>query len=341
MRLLTLMSLIIAATSCSRSDEGMFFKKSLKDAQATVQPLPGEVVQDSPDVVNPPAVVNPPTSGNPPAVVTPPPVTAPPVVVAPPSEKDICEPLKEEKGEVALGYGLVGKLYDGAPHKINHFSDLLSKGTVIEGNIYMSKLDIPTRKFEQGFPREDGTLVMNAMGAPLIENFGIEFNGSLELLPGEEPGYYEIGIIADDGVVLEVGAEQTKIINGDHHTPTKFFCGDKLVKMETGKPVPMRLRYFQGPRYHLALIMIWRKVASLSEGSGSCMKSHLKMPVKESRCGIAGNKFFFDPDSESHPQMEYLDLFDPAKRAVPWSVVKHKNLRLPAGYSNKECVSKP
>jgi hypothetical protein len=188
-------------------------------------------------------------------------------------------------------------------------------------------------------------MVMNSMGQVLIENFGIEFTGQIELTDADAAGYYEIGLIADDGVTLDIqngpGAESLKtVIAGDHQTPTKFFCSDLLVRMEKGKSYPIRLRYFQGPRYHLALIMMWRKVASLEEGSDVLIKSQLKKPVKETRCGIAGNNFFFDPDSASQPQMEYLDLFDPAKRAVPWSLVKHMNLSLPARYSNKMCVTK-
>ena len=260
----------------------------------------------------------------------------------PPSEKDICDPLKEEGEEISLGYGLVGKLIDGAPNKIEHFKELLQKGTPVEGLIYMSKLNIPTRKFDKGFPREDGTMVTNSAGAVLIENFGIEFQGSFDLLPEDGPGYYEIGVISDDGPVLEVESEgqMISIISGDHVTPSKFFCADKLVRMEAGKPVPLRLRYFQGPRYHIALIMLWRKVAELEGASGALVKNQLKNPLKETRCGIAGNKFFFDPDSSSHPQMDYLDLFDATKRVVPWKIVQHKNLRLPTGYSNMECVTK-
>jgi hypothetical protein len=110
--------------------------------------------------------------------------------------------------------------------------------------------------------------------------------------------------------------------------------------MEVGKPVSIRLRWFQGPRYHIALILMWRKVMELEGSSSLLVKSQLKQPVKETRCGIAGNSFFFDPDSGSHPQMEYQDLFDPTKRVVPWSIIKHKNLRLPMGYSNESCVTK-
>ena len=282
------------------------------------------------------------TTGAPPVVVVKPPVV---VVPPPPSEKDICEPLKEEGEEITLGYGLAGKLYDGAPNKINKFDELLSKGKALEGVIYMSNLNIPTRKFDKGFPRENGTMVMNGMGQTLIENFGIEFTGSLELMANDEEGYYEIGLIADDGVSLDLNKgplpeEMKNVIDADHTTPTKFSCSKLLVRMEKGKAMPLRLRYFQGPRYHIALIMTWRKVEVLNASSDNFIKSQLKNPIKETRCGIAGNKFFFDPDSDSHPQMEYTDMLDPAKREVPWKIVKHKNLRLPAGYSNKECVTK-
>lgn len=259
-----------------------------------------------------------------------------------PSDKDICDPLKDETEEILLGHGLVGKLYDGAPNKIEHFSDLLTKGTPVDGLIYMSKLNIPTRKFDKGFPREDGSMVMNNMGQILHEYFGIEFTGQLELQPGDEAGYYEVGLLADDGVILDIQSanESVSIISGDHYTPTKFFCSNSLVRMEPGKSVPIRLRYFQGPRYHVALIMIWRKVQSLDGETAMLIKNQLKQPLKETRCGIAGNNFFFDPESNSHPQMEYLDLLDPTKRVVPWEVVKHKNFRLPAGYSNQQCVNK-
>jgi hypothetical protein len=209
----------------------------------------------------------------------------------------------------------------------------------------MSNLNIPTRKFDRGFPRENGSMVMNGMGQTLIENFGVEFTGSLKLMSDDEEGYYEIGLIADDGVSLDMnkapGPEGLQnIIDADQTTPSKFSCSNYLVRLERGKPMPLRLRYFQGPRYHIALIMIWRKVESLSLSDDNLIKSQLKNPIKETRCGIAGNKFFFDPDSDSQPQMEYLDMLDPAKRAVPWKIVKHKNLLLPAGHSNRECVVK-
>jgi hypothetical protein len=260
----------------------------------------------------------------------------------PTSEKDMCEVLKDDGEDIVYGYGLAGKIYDGAPEKIQNFKELLAKGKVLEGTLYMSKLNIPTTKFEKGFPREDGTLLMNSMGQVLIENFGVEFTGNLQLTDGDEEGYYEIGIIADDGVSLDVVKQEAdkNLIDGDHQTPSKFFCSKLLVRMEKNTLVPIRLRWFQGPRYHIALIMMWRKVEALSSSSDSLMKSQLKNPVKETRCGIAGNNFFFDPESDSHPQMEYLDLFDPAKRAVPWSIIKHKNYKLPAGSSNRDCVSK-
>ncbi len=259
-----------------------------------------------------------------------------------PSDKDICDPLKDESEEILLGHGLVGKLFDAAPNKIEHFSDLVTKGSPVDGLIYMSKLNIPTRKFDKGFPREDGSMVVNNMGKVLIENFGIEFTGQLELQAGDEPGYYEIGLLADDGVILDIQAsnESVSIISGDHYTPTKFFCSQSLVRMEAGKSVPIRLKYFQGPRYHIALIMIWRKVQALEGESAVLIKNQVKNPIKETRCGIAGNNFFFDPESNSHPQMEYLDLLDPTKRVIPWEVVKHKNFRLPVGYSNMQCVNK-
>lgn len=333
------MSVLLASCSDKSSD---FFKRAIPNNDVTQVSLTGGSEsggENSPADTLPEAPL--PTEETP----KDPEVVKVPEVIKPPSEKDICEPLNEEGESVVYGYGLVGKLYDGAPNKIQSFKEVLEKGKLLESSIYMSQLNIPTRKFDKGFPRENGSMVMNSMGQVLIENFGIEFSGQLQLQDSDEAGYYEIGLIADDGVSLDLQtgpeAESLKnLIDGDHQTPTKFFCSKLLVRMEKGKSFPIRLRYFQGPRYHVALIMMWRKVESLENGSDELIKSALKKPVKETRCGIAGNKFFFDPDSDSHPQMEYLDLFDKTKRAVPWSMIKHKNLKLPAGYSNKQCVEK-
>lgn len=332
MKFLVLSALLLGVASCSKEKSEFMPMGTSQESVSINSGVTSGSGSGSSDPPKSPEEV-------PPAAPSAPVATTPPTA---PSEKDICEPLKEEGEEIVYGHGLVGKLYDGAPNKIENFKELLEKGKLLEGLIYMSKLNIPTRKFDKGFPREDGTLVMNMMGKDLIENFGIEFSGSLELLPDDGPGYYELGVISDDGTVLDIESDGklVSIISGDHTTPSKFFCGNQLVRMEAGKKVPMRLRYFQGPRYHIALIMMWRKVQPLEGESELLIKNQVKQPVKETRCGIAGNKFFFDPDSSSHPTMEYLDLFDPKKREVPWKIVQHKNLRLPAGYSNQECVTK-
>ena len=203
--------------------------------------------------------------------------------------------------------------------------------------IYMSELNIPTRKFSEGFQATDGKLIMNSEGTPLFENFGIEFTSNLVLRPEDAEGYYQLSLIADDGVVLElkpIDEAYEVIIKTDHITPSKFSCAKDSVRMVRGKQVPITLKYFQGPRYHVSLILLWRKVADLEGHSDGLIK--IKTP-KEIRCGIAGNKYFFDPDDRSHPTMNYLDLLDPSKRQVPWSVVKHKNFKLPGGYTNDEC----
>jgi hypothetical protein len=56
----------------------------------------------------------------------------------------------------------------------------------------------------------------------------------------------------------------------------------------------MKIDYYQGPRYHIALVPIWRKVNSSTPND----------PL----CGKNGNNYFFDPDHNSMPLAAYNQL---------------------------------
>ncbi len=259
----------------------------------------------------------------------------PEVVENEPEGSMVCDPLNGEGSDssIKLGYGLTGVLYDGNGGAVSRFEDLLQKGVVLDKSVYLSQLFIPTRKFDEGFQSTDGALLMNSQNEALIENFGLDLSSELALSASDGPGYYEIALIADDGVGMD--ADQQNIIQADILTPSKMSCAKMLVRMEAGKNLPISVRYFQGPRYHIALVMLWRKVKELSDGKDNLIPSD---GPKEANCGASGNYFFFNPDANSKPSQAYLDLLNPAKRSIPWNVVKLENFKLPQGSSNQECL---
>ena len=71
---------------------------------------------------------------------------------------------------------------------------------------------------------------------------------------------------------------------------------------------PIEVSYYQGPRYHISNVLIWKK----SSSAGA-----------DPLCNQSGNNLFFNPDANSEPQQEYRDLL---RRG--WSVVKSDNFMI-------------
>src|SRR5690606_18921964 len=90
-----------------------------------------------------------------------------------------------------------------------------------------------------------------------------------------------------------------------------------LRQLET---LPLKLRYFQGPRHHIALQLLWRPVGG---------------PV-ETHCGRQGNYLFFNPDDDSAPTSTYQQLL-----ARGWQVVPPEAFRIPDDEVTNPCNSEP
>ena len=131
-------------------------------------------------------------------------------------------------------YGLRGQIYyirEGTM-SLPNFKKLQPVGT-----IYTNGLNIPARSFTEGFPG-----ITNR-----VEWFAIDYTGRFWI---QKPGRYQFALLSDDGSKLYID-HKTVIDNDGVHGP-KVEYGS--VKLKAGVH-DMRISYFQGPRYELALIL--------------------------------------------------------------------------------------
>jgi hypothetical protein len=130
--------------------------------------------------------------------------------------------------------GLTGQIYviKQNSKKLPDFKKLKPIGTV-----YTYSLAIPPRDFMEGFP-----------GLPdRVEWFAIDYTGRFWI---ESPGEYRFILTSDDGSRLYI--DDKKLIDNDGlHMSASV---DGTVKLKGGIH-EIRVSYFQGPRFHVALTL--------------------------------------------------------------------------------------
>jgi hypothetical protein len=105
------------------------------------------------------------------------------------------------------------------------------------GAIYATELYIPPCKFTAGFPGVTDR----------VEWFAIDYNGRFWV---EKPGKYRFALTSDDGSLLYIDGHLVIDNDGIHPPVTR----DETVKLRRGTH-RIRVSYFQGPRYDLALVL--------------------------------------------------------------------------------------
>lgn len=205
----------------------------------------------------------------------------------------------------------------------DHLDDFQSdEAGEVDGQLYLTKLDVPTRSFTLGFPKLDGSMVQTEEEEDLIEYFSINFRTSLKLGEVEESGWYEFAFLSDDGVRFQL--EETGEVIADHPeiTSTKMVCANRAVYLEKGEALPVSIDYFQGPRDHIALMMLWRPVDDEVAG-------------EDPACGRRGiNRYHDSSTIPSEPQQDYFDLLDRG-----WEVVPDYVFRIPRDEYMNPCES--
>ncbi len=183
--------------------------------------------------------------------------------------------------------------------------------------LFFNSINVPTRMFYNGFPLESGDVVRDDLGTQLIEYFALRFESQITLGEHDSEGLYELAILSDDGAILKIKEPDSNgvlpntwevLVNNDGDTETRMKCSSRVIEMTHAKKIPMELLYHQGPRYHIANMVIWRKTNQAG---------------KDALCNQAGNSLFFNPDNNSAPK-KWLDL-----KARGWAALSSSNYLLP------------
>ncbi|OFZ84891.1 MAG: hypothetical protein A2603_11850 [Bdellovibrionales bacterium RIFOXYD1_FULL_55_31] len=239
------------------------------------------------------------------------------------SAQAVCDPFGKSSNAGLLN-GLEAKLFsaENGKHQFKKASDYLRYGKMADVDLFFNQLYVPTRPFDQGFMTQDGSLLKTENGDTLYEYFGLHFESEIGLAPNDKPGMYQIAVLSDDGALLrylEKSGFKTLVDNdGDH--PTQMGCAKHVIELNENTRIPIDLDYYQGPRYHISLVMLWRLV----EPGES---------LKDPSCGKQGNALFFDSTKiPPAPQPEFQNLL---KRG--WKVMNPENFFLPGAVKTNPC----
>lgn len=173
-------------------------------------------------------------------------------------------------------------------------STFFSRGTQSNITLVLSQLNVPAENFSNGFPIGNGQLLTDNNGNVLLEWFALQVDGILKLAPGDAAGNYEFATLSDDGSILYLRDSSTgqlvpRVKNDGQHSEA-MACIDSPVYMDSTTQIPMRLQYFQGPRYQIAMRMLYRPASS----------------QKESLCGQTQSSSvqFYNPSSSGNPYQD-------------------------------------
>lgn len=254
-------------------------------------------------------------------------VPEPPAPLTPP-ERTVCDPFSV--GTSAQDRGLVGHLLyltDDQP-RYNRVQDYLDHGTPIQSTLYFDRLFIPTRAFDLGFYTQEGEIVLNQNDEAIYEYFALRLETQLSLAANEEPGWYQMAVLSDDGTVIsekEPDGTLTPLIENDGFTPTRMGCASKSIYLDQSTKKDVVISYFQGPRYHIALSVLWRPLPSGQQPEDA---------VSDIECGRSGNGRYFNSNKvPSEPTTKYYEMLTRG-----WKALTNENYYFPVQATNP-CAS--
>ncbi|RYZ68080.1 MAG: hypothetical protein EOP05_16865 [Proteobacteria bacterium] len=234
-----------------------------------------------------------------------------------PVSKLVCDPMGEPGEDPRSNAGLKAELYwlEAGQANAKSSGDLIARGKKSDRNLFVSVLNTPTRQFDMGFNNDLGEPVKTDAGAMLIERFALRFTSVLRLAPDQEEGLYELALLSDDGATLRLrdgeGVYQSVVDNDGEHG-TRFGCSSQVVELKRDTEKLMQVDYYQGPRYHIALIAMMRKVQMNADGT-------IK---RDPSCGKTNNDSWFNTTTLA-PKKDYTDLL-----ARGWAPLKKENYAL-------------
>jgi hypothetical protein len=233
----------------------------------------------------------------------------------------------EEKRPLDGTHGLAAEIYSlppGSTLRSKSVLDFQAQAQKLDTAIFFNKLSIPTRAFDRGFVAQDGSLLKNTSGEVLTEWFSLHVESNFRLNDNDKPGYYQFALLSDDGAVMSVdtGKGFKKLIDNDGIHATRLGCANEAIAMNKSSVLPLKIDYYQGPRYSVALTLLYRKVPFL-----------YGISLKDPSCGLKGDDLFFNSKHEPpKPTLVWKAL-----ELTGWKPVPAQNFHLPAQIPNNPC----
>lgn len=244
------------------------------------------------------------------------------------SSKLVCNPLDPSPApQTNYEKGIMAELFykTAAMPRMYKSTDYVQFAQKAEQKIFLSDMNVPTRLFTEGFASSNGSFLKDDLGEKLIEYFGLKMKTNLILTDLDPAGDYELALLSDDGTTLTLksgtgDAADEKLIDNDGDHPTRMGCSTRTINMRQRVMVPIEVTFYQGPRYHIANVLMWRKI----DKAGT-----------DALCSQSGNGLFYNPDQNSAKQQAVKDL-----ESRGWSVVKPDNFMVSATKDDyNPCVS--
>ncbi len=243
--------------------------------------------------------------------------------------KTVCDPFANNNTHLgyALNHGIQATLSyipSGSPNPAR-IADFAARATAVDATLFMDEINVPTRPFDLGFVNQNGDTIVNQSGNTLYENFSVTMNSELILTERDSDGPYQFMLLADDGATLEIdrGSGFELLINNDGTHPTKAINSTSAIYLDHQRSLPIRVTYYQGPRYHISVVLMWRPFPTAGQA------------INDPLNGQQGNSLFWDSTLRpSAPQTAYTDLVSRG-----WKVVSAFNYQLPASIANNPCQS--
>lgn len=247
------------------------------------------------------------------------------VVPIPDPSSFVCNPLDAGSDNLGAEQGLHAELFAADPNgpHYNTAMEYMSNATKVPVDVYFNQLFVPTRPFDRGFVTRSGNVIQTADGTTLYEWFGMRFKSELQLAADDVAGDYQVAILSDDGSVMTVGsgASQSVLVDNDGWHPTQMGCATIPIHLNQGEVLPFQLDYFQGPRYHISLVMMWRPWPTRAQD------------VMDPLCGRNGNSMYFNYQTDPPtPTANYNALL-----ARGWRVVTPEHFLLPRPETSNPC----
>lgn len=215
----------------------------------------------------------------------------------------VCDPMGGDT-DPRSNAGLKAELYwlPSTQSPAHSSQDLIARGTKSAQNLFFHQLNVPTRAFTDGFATDTGAAVENDVGDTLIENFAMRFSSVLKLGANQDEGLYEFAVLSDDGTVMrlrDTDGVYKPVIDSDGDHGTRMGCSTQSFNMTHATEKLMQLDYYQGPRYHIALVLLMRKITD-ADANGNFAADPL--------CGHTSNDDWFDLSNKSAPRQNFKDL---------------------------------